>query len=125
MLHPPEELVQISTRPEAGRKKIGPARTFWVEPDLLYPLRKGAADFSSCNIHIQDELYVFVPNTGINRADYEAAEAMVDSLPETKKYFRAYRKWLLARATYKQRQSTAPEYVIYNEIGRASCRERV
>ena len=124
-VHPTEELVQISTRPEAGRKKIGPARTFWVEPDLLYPLRKGAADFSSCNIHIQDELYVFVPNTGINRADYEAAEAMVDSLPETKKYFRAYRKWLLARATYKQRQSTAPEYVIYNEIGRASCRERV
>ena len=113
-VHPTEELVQISTRPEAGRKKIGPARTFWVEPDLLYPLLKGAADFSSCNIHIQDELYVFVPNTGINRADYEAAEAMVDSLPETKKYFRAYRKWLLARATYKQRQSTAPEYVIYN-----------
>ncbi len=113
-VNPTDGLVQIRTRPEAGRTDIGPARTFWVESDLLYPLLKGAADFSACHVHVQDNLYVFVPNTGINRADYEAAEAVVDDLPKTSAYFRAYRKQLLARSTYKQRQSSAPEYVIYN-----------
>jgi len=39
---------------------------------------------------------------------------VVDDLPKTSAYFRAYRKQLLARSTYKQRQSVAPEYVIYN-----------
>lgn len=113
-VHPTDGLVQIQTRPEAGRKDIGPARTFWVEPDLLYPLLKGAADFSACNVHVQDNLYVFVPNKGINRSDYEEAEDVVNDLPKTKLYFRAYRQHLLARSTYKLRQKSAPEYVIYN-----------
>jgi hypothetical protein len=113
-VHPTEGLVQIQTRPEAGRTDIGPARKYWVEPDLLYPLLKGAADFSTCHVHVQDDLYVFVPNMGISRSAYEAAKATVDGLPKTKAYFRAYRKQLLARSTYKLRQSGAPEYVIYN-----------
>ena len=37
-------LVQIETRPEAGRTNIGPRQRFWVEPEMLYPLVKGAGD---------------------------------------------------------------------------------
>lgn len=109
-----EGLVRVQTRPEAGRINIGPARTFWVEPDLLFPLLKGAADFSACHVHVEEELYVFVPNRGINRQDYEDAEAIVDALKGTSAYFGAYRKLLKERSTYKLRQSSAPEYVIYN-----------
>lgn len=36
------KLVEITTRPEAGRTDIGKERTYWVEPHLLYPLLKGA-----------------------------------------------------------------------------------
>jgi hypothetical protein len=107
-------LVKIKTRPEAGRIDIGPAKTFWVEPDLLYPLLKGAADFSACHVHVEDELYVFVPNRGINRQDYEAAEMKVNTLIKTKAYFKSYKTLLKGRSTYKLRQNSAPEYVIYN-----------
>ncbi|NYZ15374.1 N-6 DNA methylase [Azospirillum sp. RWY-5-1] len=110
----PEGLVKIQTRPEAGRTDIGPARMFWVEPDLLFPLLKGAADFSACHVHIEEELYVFIPNRGINRQDYADAETVVSGLKRTKSYFKAYKHLLRQRSTYKLRQSGAPEYVIYN-----------
>jgi len=107
-------LVQVETRPEAGRRDIGPARRFWVEPDMLYPLLKGASDFSACHVHVDDELYVFVPNTGINQADYVAASAGIDKLKGTKAFFKAFKPQLQTRSTYKQRQPKAPYYVVYN-----------
>jgi len=45
-------LVSIRSRPEAGKKDIGPAKTSWIEPDLLYPLIKGAADFEACYLRL-------------------------------------------------------------------------
>lgn len=107
-------LVQIETRPSAGRTDIGPARKVWVEPDLLYPLLKGAADFSACHVHVQDQLYVFVPNKGIQKADYDRAEQTVTKLRETKKYFKHFNQLLEQRSTYRLRQKGAPPYVVYN-----------
>ena len=60
-----QRLVQVETRPEAGKVDLGPARRFWVEPDFLYPLLKGAGDFSACHLHIEEKLHIFVPNKGI------------------------------------------------------------
>lgn len=107
-------LVQIKTRPSAGRTDIGPARKVWIEPDLLYPLLKGASDFSACYVHVQNPLYVFVPNKGIRKADYERAEQTIATLRETKKYFKYFNQILEQRSTYKLRQKGAPPYVIYN-----------
>ncbi|MGI9229964.1 MAG: Eco57I restriction-modification methylase domain-containing protein [Gammaproteobacteria bacterium] len=109
-----EGLVQIETRPEAGRTNIGPARKFWVEPDLLYPLLKGAADFSACDLHIKEQLYVFVPNTGINKASCDAAVASVSALKKTTDFFKRYKELLEQRSTYRLRQGDAPYYAIYN-----------
>lgn len=107
-------LLQIETRPEAGKRDIGPARRFWVEPDMLYPLIKGAGDFSGCHIHINDQLYVFVPNAGITQANYIAASSRLDQLNGTRAYFKAFRDLLLTRSTYRQRQQNAPYYAVYN-----------
>ncbi|WP_020176965.1 Eco57I restriction-modification methylase domain-containing protein [Methyloferula stellata] len=109
-----QNLFQIETRPEAGRTDIGPARKFWVEPDFLYPLIKGAGDFSACHLHIEDDLYMFIPNKGIQQADYASAMAKMATLKLTEKYFKAFKTKLSTRATYKQRQPTAPYYVVYN-----------
>ena len=87
-------LVQVETRPEAGKTDIGPARRFWIEPDLLYPLLKGASDFSACEVHIQDQLYILVPNKGITGAEYSATEAAVSRLKQTKKFFNHYKDLL-------------------------------
>lgn len=107
-------LVQIETRPEAGKTDIGPARRFWIEPQLLYPLLKGAADFSACHVHVQDQLYILVPNKGIASADYAAAEKAVSQLKQTKKFLNHYKDLLQKRSTYKLRQKNAPFYVVYN-----------
>lgn len=109
-----EGLVQIETRPEAGRTDIGPKRRYWVEPTLLYPLLKGAADFSACEVHVDDQLFVFVPNNGITQAFYTEAEEVMATLPKTEAYFRAFRQKLSVRSTYRQRQPKAPYYSIYN-----------
>lgn len=109
-----QRLVQIETRPEAGRKDIGPARRYWIEPDLLYPLLKGAGDFSACHLHIEEELYVIVPNKGILRADYAAAADNIEKLKLTEKYFKAFESKLKNRSTYRLRQQAAPYYAIYN-----------
>lgn len=107
-------LVQVETRPEAGKIDIGPARKFWIEPTLLYPLLKGAADFSACHIHVSEQLYVLTPNRGINRSDYVAAENLLETLPQTKKYFDHFSPLLSRRSTYRLRQMGAPPYVVYN-----------
>lgn len=107
-------LVQIETRPEAGRTDIGPKRSYWVEPALLYPLLKGAADFSACEVHVEEQLYVFVPNAGITQAFYAEAEEAMAVLPNTENYFRSFRERLQLRSTYRQRQPRAPYYSIYN-----------
>ena len=107
-------LVQVQTRPEAGRIDIGPARKFWIEPNLLYPLLKGASDFSACQVHVRDEIFVLVPNKGINGSDYRVAVEVIDSLKQTKKYFTHYKNNLEKRSTYKLRQKNAPFFVVYN-----------
>lgn len=107
-------LVQVETRPEAGRTDIGPARQFWIEPDLLFPLLKGASDFSACEIHVREKLYIMVPNTGINGADYRTAETVVNGLKQTKKYLAHFKPLLENRSTYKLRQKGAPYYAVYN-----------
>lgn len=107
-------LVQVETRPEAGKIDIGPARQFWIEPDLLFPLLKGAADFSACEIHVREKLYIIVPNKGINGADYRAAEAVVSGLKQTKKYLEHFKPLLENRSTYRLRQKGAPYYAVYN-----------
>lgn len=109
-----QNLVQIETRPEAGRTDIGPARRFWVEPDFLYPLLKGAGDFSACHLHLEEELYIFIPNKGILQADYNLAIANMAKMKLTDKFFKTFKTRLSTRATYKQRQKTAPYYVVYN-----------
>ena len=86
-------LVQISTRPEAGRTNIGATRSFWVEPTLLYPLVKGAADFETCYLKPGYNLFTFVPNVGITRNAYrEADERMNSACPKTRRYFETYEK---------------------------------
>lgn len=108
-------LVKITTRPEAGKKDLGPAKSFWVEPDLLYPLVKGAGDFSMCHFKPKKELYIFVPNKGIKKQELLDAEDIVENdLFNTFKYFCAYEDLLLDRSTYKQRLAKYAFYHIYN-----------
>ena len=108
------KLVEITSRPEAGKTNIGKARSFWVEPRLLYPLLKGAADFEACYVNPAHGLFVLVPNDGITRDAYEAAETRVNSSPYTKKYFKTYEKWLRNRSTLSKRMVNAPYYAVYN-----------
>lgn len=109
-----QRLVQVETRPEAGRNDIGPARRIWIEPNLLYPLLKGAGDFSACHLHIEEELYILVPNKGIQNGDYAAASAALAQLKLTERYFKAFEDTLTDRSTYRLRQRGAPYYAIYN-----------
>ena len=112
--NPFEKLVRVETRPEAGRTDIGASRRFWVEPNLLYPLLKGAGDFSACHLHLKDELFVFVPNRGIVKSAYDDAEATLFNLKKTSRFFHAYKGLLARRSTYRLRQKNAPYYAIYN-----------
>ncbi|MTZ15635.1 N-6 DNA methylase [Pseudomonas sp. JL972] len=115
-------LVQIESRPEAGKKDIGAARSGWVEPDLLYPLVKGAGDFESCYLRLDDparsdqKLYAFVPNTGIGGQDYEAADFRMSGagLRQTSSWFSRYRNLLLNRSTFRRQMPGAPFFAIYN-----------
>lgn len=112
---PKNHLVKIQTRPEAGKTNIGKAESFWVEPDRLYPVVKGASDFSSCYFAPKEELYIFVPNLGIRKENLEEMENFVSSkLLKTEKYFKRFERLLLARSTYKARLSKYAYYAIYN-----------
>ncbi|WP_261991234.1 Eco57I restriction-modification methylase domain-containing protein [Pseudomonas sp. SC3(2021)] len=107
-------LVQIRTRPEAGKKDIGNVKKVWIEPDLLFPLIKGARDFEACYFKPSQDLFTFVPNTGINRDDYKAATAAVNKLKKTRQYFESFEKILSERSTYRGRMPGAPYYAVYN-----------
>lgn len=109
-------LVQIKSRPEAGKKDIGITRTEWIEPNWLYPLIKGAADFEACYFKPVNPLFAIVPNTGIRQADYQSTKAEFNTLPKTKRYFAHYKSLLENRSTYKGRMKAngAPHYAIYN-----------
>ena len=107
--------MRISTRPEAGRTKIGAVRSFWVEPTLLYPLLKGAADFEICYLKVRHDLFAFIPNDGITREAYKDAEhRMNTSCPKTKGYFKVHEHWLRKRSTWSKRMTNAPFYAVYN-----------
>jgi len=107
--------VQIETRPEAGRTSIGPKQRFWVEPNLLYPVIKGASDLKACSFNPQHELYAIVPNRGISAASLSDAETeMEDNNPQLHTYFRAFEQQLSRRSTYRTRMPSAPFYAVYN-----------
>jgi len=107
--------VKISTRPEAGKTDIGPEQSFWIEPDLLYPLLKGSSDFSACRITRAHNLFTLVPNMSISRVSYETATNNLNHrLPKTQEYFNAYYDRLNSRSTFRLRMKGAPFFAIYN-----------
>lgn len=116
------KLVQIRSRPEAGKKPLGAVKTAWIEPTLLYPLVKGAGDFEPCYLRLSnpdrsdDELYTFVPNIGIDKTDYLASETAMNGVPlaRTKAWFTAYNALLEVRSTYRRQMKGAPFYGVYN-----------
>ncbi|HHQ4798875.1 TPA: Eco57I restriction-modification methylase domain-containing protein [Aeromonas veronii] len=107
--------VQIETRPEAGKTNIGPKQRHWIEPGMLYPLLKGASDFSACYVRPKDELYALVPNRGITKEEYDRAEATIDgNMPQLGSYFASFHELLSRRSTYRGRMPNAPYYAVYN-----------
>lgn len=112
--------VQIQSRPEAGKKDIGPARQRWIEPDWLYPLIKGAADFKPCYLKPMEQLFALVPNKGIRKADFQQAVKEIGALKGTQAYFNDYNRapghLLEQRSTYRGRMKAtgAPVFAIYN-----------
>lgn len=115
-------LVQVQSRPQAGRKDIGSQKKVWVEPELLYPLIKGAGDFEECYLKLtapdyaEQRLYTFIPNIGISNAEYEAASSALHSpaLKKTAAWFRLYEPILSQRSTYRRQMKGTPYYAIYN-----------
>ena len=108
-------LVQIETRPEAGRTDIGPKRRFWIEPNLLYPVIKGASDLDACYFNPGHELYAIVPNRGITTSFLSDAEnEITNNNPRLGAFFRAFESKLRHRSTYRTRMKTAPYYAVYN-----------
>lgn len=112
--------VQVQSRPAAGKKDIGPARTAWIEPKWLHPLIKGAADFKPCYLKPAQELFAIVPNKGIRKADFKQAQLECKALKRTKAYFDNFNQpdnpLLAQRSTYRGRMKLmgAPYYAIYN-----------
>ncbi len=108
-------LVQIETRPGAGKKNIGPKQRYWIEPDLLYPLLKGASDFSECFVSPKDELFIIVPNNGVNKkACEQATEKLDEEYPLTKDYLAGFEPFLRNRATWRRYLKGRPYWAIYN-----------
>ncbi|WP_395119846.1 Eco57I restriction-modification methylase domain-containing protein [Rhodanobacter sp. FW102-FHT14D06] len=115
-----KQQVRIQSRPEAGKKDIGPARKQWIEPNWLYPLIKGAADFKPCYLKPVEELFAIVPNKGIKKGDFQQAGREYAELNRTKAYFNGFNqgadRLLEMRSTYRGRMEPmgAPYYAIYN-----------
>ncbi|MDC9591565.1 N-6 DNA methylase [Xenorhabdus sp. XENO-10] len=118
-----EKHVQIRSRPEAGKKDIGPMKQAWVEPEDLYPLIKGASNFEECYLKIsapevsnEERLFTFVPNTGISNADYAEAEERLEKheLRKTAAWFESFESVLQARSTYRRQMKGAPFHAVYN-----------
>lgn len=116
------KLLQISSRPNAGRKDLGSQRTAWVEPDLMYPLLKGAGDFEAYYLKLSnpqyagERLYTFVPNTGIQATHYKEAELAISTpgLRRTKEWFAGFSDLLRNRSTYRRQMKGAPYHAVYN-----------
>lgn len=107
--------IQIETRPEAGRTNIGPKQRFWVEPNMLYPVIKGAGDLSACSFAPSHGLCVIVPNRGIvGPALVHAQSQMEQRNPNLLRYFQTYQHQLQCRSTYRTRMNRAPFYSVYN-----------
>lgn len=110
-----KRVVQIKTRPQAGKSKLGVAQKFWVEPDLLYPLLKGAGDIGICSYKPKEKLYAIVPNKGIVKSAYETAISEVEKKsPKLYRYLRTYETQLRSRSTFRGRMKNAPFYAVYN-----------
>jgi hypothetical protein len=108
-------LVKIATRPEAGRNNIGIRQEYWIEPKLLFPLIKGASDFSACYLDRGHQLYVIVPNRGIVKDAYDDAKQLVEvDSPNAWRYFSDFEENLRARSTFRGRMKNAPFYAVYN-----------
>lgn len=108
------KMVQIQTRPDAGDTDIGPQQTMWIEPDLLYPLIKGASDFSACYVQPREKLFTLVPNRGITKAPLKDGNQRVSNLPKSRSYFAGFEALLRKRSTFKGRMKKAPYFSIYN-----------
>lgn len=115
--------LKVKSRPEAGRKDIGPPRTGWVENTLVYPLIKGASDFDSCYFRLDhspyresNQLYTVLPNDGISMSHYDEAEIRMSetALSSTRSWFGKYRDLMLDRSTYKRQMKGAPFWAVYN-----------
>jgi hypothetical protein len=109
---------KIRTRPTEGRTDIGAAKTAIVETSLLFPLLKGAGDFSLNRLHIKNELYAFVPNQGIDRSSLDEARDALNGpkLAKTRRYFEGFLSHLKQRSTYRRylQGSGAHPAVIFN-----------
>ena len=108
-------LVQIETRPEAGKKDIGPKSRYWIEPGMLHPLLKGASDFKKFQVQPKNNLYVLLPNEGIKKDHFEISEELLDTEYQlTKRYLADFRDLLLQRSTRKLYLKDKPYYGVYN-----------
>lgn len=117
-------LVQIESRPEAGKKDIGVKKTQWIEPTLLYPLIKGAGDFEECYLNLnspdydetKQRLFTIIPNKGISNVAYKQSEIdfLSPTLKKTLAWFKGYEGLLCDRSTYRRQMKGAPYYAIYN-----------
>ncbi len=114
--NPKQNLLKIKIDPNLGRNtKHLISKEYWVEPDLIYPMIKGAADFEACFLRPLKNLYIIVPNFGINKDKLlEAQEKMNYHLPELFDYFKEYKDLLSKRSTYKSRLNKYDFYTIYN-----------
>ncbi|GMA65748.1 hypothetical protein GCM10025859_63630 [Alicyclobacillus fastidiosus] len=108
-------LVQIETRPDAGRTDIGPKQRFWIEPSMLYPLIKGAADFSAFRVAPRENLFAIVPNKGVSNDACDMAQHLLDTTNQrTKNYLSNFEPLLKNRSTLKRYMRGKPYYSIYN-----------
>jgi hypothetical protein len=115
---PTTSIAQIRTRPGKGKTNIGAERLAGVEATLLYPLLKGAGDFSLNQLHVKQQLYAIVPNGGIDRASLNDARTRLNSpgLARTRRYFDSFRQQLEARSTFRRylANQNAHHAVIFN-----------
>lgn len=109
-----ENEVQIRTRPEAGRRNIGPSQKYWIEKDLVFPVAKGAKNIGRGQFYPDANIVCLLPNYGILADDYEKASKKLAGLPKTEKYFRDFKELLETRSTYKKFMRGAPYWAVYN-----------
>jgi N-6 DNA Methylase len=114
--NPATKTIKVRTRPHEGKTNLGQSREFWVEAESLFPLAKGAGDLSPCYFFPENDLYTFVPNTGIDRTSLDDADARYSSRTNHKtfSFFKAHKHFLESRSTFRTRMKGAPFFAIYN-----------